>query len=637
MQVVWVNQAMERYFGIKRIEVIGKDMRTIIKGGLKNIFEDPKYFMQKVFATYDDNTYLETFDCHVMHYKDRDERWLEHRSQPIRSGLYTGGRIEHYYNITDLKQTQQELSKHRDSLQELVSEKTAEIISTNSELQQQITERLIFEDTLKKRSNDLWNRIKELNCLYGISKLIQEPALSLEEIITGIVNLIPPAWQYPDITCARIIINGKEFKTINFKEKPWKQSSEIFIQNEKAGSIVVCYLEKKPESDEGPFQKEQGILLNAVAEWLGRIIEHKQVDEALKISHAAIDSSLSPIALADITGQLTYVNPSFLKLLGYDSINDVIGRAVMSFCSSRKKSIEVMETLQKKGSWMGELSAVKADGFFLDVFVSANIVVDKDDTPVCIMVSYIDTTQQKQLQNKLIRSERLAATGQLAASVAHEINSPLQAMTVLLSTIRSKYKDESELLENITLLKTGMISIRDTVKNLLDLSRPSKEKKQLTDINSLLNNTLTLVHSTLKKNKIEVKLDLSKKSAQTKASPQQIGQVFLNLITNAVEALSSFVKTKKSIKKSSNKIGKIKITSRIKKNTIVIKITDNGPGISENDMQYIFDPFYTRKKKMGMGIGLSICHGIIEDHNGTIEAHNLPKAGAVFTVTLPRD
>lgn len=498
MKVVWLNQAMERYFGIKRLDVIGKDMRTIIQGGIKNIFEEPEIFVQKVFAAYNDNTYLETFDCHVLPGKGRDERWLEHRSQPIRSGLYAGGRIEHYYNITDLKQTQQELSKHRDRLQERVSEKTIELISTNTKLQQQITERLSSEAALKKRSHDLWIRIKELNCLYGISKLIQEPSISLEEIITGIVNLIPPAWQYPEITCARVILD-KQFKTKNFSEKPWKQTSEIFVHNEKAGLIEVCYLEKKPTSDEGPFLKEQGILLNAVAEWLGKIIEHKQVDEALKISHAAIDSSLSPIALADITGRLTYVNPSFLKLLGYASIKDVIGKAVMSFCSSEKKALEVMEILQKTGKWMGELPAIKADGSSLDVFVSANIVVDKDDTPVCLMVSYIDMTQQKQLQNKLIRSERLAATGQLAASVAHEINSPLQAMTVLLSTIRSKYKDDSELLENITLLKTGMISIRDTVRNLLDLSRPWKEKKQPTDVNNLINNTITLVQSTLKK------------------------------------------------------------------------------------------------------------------------------------------
>lgn len=134
----------------------------------------------------------------------------------------------------------------------------------------------------------------------------------------------------------------------------------------------------------------------------------------------------------------------------------------------------------------------------------------------------------------------------------------------------------------------------------------------------------------LKKNNIEVNLDLSKKISHIKASPQQLGQVFLNLFTNAVEAMSAYPKTKKRSKR-------IVIASRVTKNTLVIKVSDTGPGISEDDMQYIFDPFYTRKKKMGMGIGLSICHGIIEEHNGTVEAHNLPKGGAVFTVTLPRD
>lgn len=90
-RVVWVNQAMERYFGIRREQVIGKDKRQLIHAYIKRLMEDPDDFIQKVFATYDNNTYVETFECHVLPDGDREDRWLEHWSQPIHSGLYRGG------------------------------------------------------------------------------------------------------------------------------------------------------------------------------------------------------------------------------------------------------------------------------------------------------------------------------------------------------------------------------------------------------------------------------------------------------------------------------------------------------------------------------------------------------------------
>jgi len=109
-RVVWVNKALEDYFGLKRDEIIGKDERQLIRERIKDIFENPDSFTNKVFTTYDNNTYIERFECHVLPNGEREERWLEHRSQPIQSGLYTGGRIEHYYDITTRKQAQDKLT-----------------------------------------------------------------------------------------------------------------------------------------------------------------------------------------------------------------------------------------------------------------------------------------------------------------------------------------------------------------------------------------------------------------------------------------------------------------------------------------------------------------------------------------------
>ena len=115
--VVWVNSALERYFGLSRSQIIGRDYRELVKNKIKNIFEDQEGFASKILASYQHNTYSERFECHVLQGPCRQQRWLEHRSMPIRSGLYTGGRIEHYYDITLQKHVEENLNRSQRMLQ----------------------------------------------------------------------------------------------------------------------------------------------------------------------------------------------------------------------------------------------------------------------------------------------------------------------------------------------------------------------------------------------------------------------------------------------------------------------------------------------------------------------------------------
>ena len=149
-----------------------------------------------------------------------------------------------------------------------------------------------------------------------------------------------------------------------------------------------------------------------------------------------------------------------------------------------------------------------------------------------------DITATKRMQDRIILSERLGATGQLAASIAHEINSPLQAVTTMLGVLMNEYKEDEYLAENLDLLKGAFRSIRDTVKNLLDLNRPGKEEKQQTNVNKVLKQTFDLNKVNFKRNKIKINMDLSLEIPYIITSPQQLNHVFLNLINNAVEAMT---------------------------------------------------------------------------------------------------
>ena len=146
-------------------------------------------------------------------------------------------------------------------------------------VQKDITER-------KRIERDLTERVKELRCLYDISSVAERSYVTLDELYQEVANLLPDAWQYPDITCARVIINDKQWETENWRETKWKQSTNVKVSGVKAGAVEICYLEERPLVGEGPFLMEERHLIDAVAQQLGRITERKQLEEA-RVERAA--------------------------------------------------------------------------------------------------------------------------------------------------------------------------------------------------------------------------------------------------------------------------------------------------------------------------------------------------------------
>jgi PAS domain S-box-containing protein len=363
------------------------------------------------------------------------------------------------------------------------------------------------------------------------------------------------------------------------------------------------------------------------------ITEHKQAEEALEESEkkhrSILDAMIDSVYICSSDFRIIYMNPSMIKMMGHDATDEICHKALFDRDEQCPKCFHA--TVQQGERAETEITNPKNNR-------SYNVIhspIFHQDGSISKMTLFRDITATKQLQYRLIRSERLSATGRLAATIAHEINSPLQGITSLLYSIKRAHNHDDELLEELNLLKSAFISIRDTVKKLLDLNRPGKEDKQSINLNGIIENTVGLLKSYLKKNNVKTMLNLSSRIPNITASPQQLGQVFMNLISNAVEAMDGISKPKDGLKTRETTGAKVTINSDLKEDTVVIEVADTGPGISKEDVEHIFDPFYTRKKDMGMGIGLSLCHGIIEDHHGTIAAKNAPEGGAVFTITLP--
>jgi PAS domain S-box-containing protein len=225
------------------------------------------------------------------------------------------------------------------------------------ELEKAALEREGVEETLRKVTHDLGERVKELNCLYAISELLEKPGITLEEILQGTVNIIPPAWQYPEITCARVRLDTLFFQTQNFSESPWKLSSDIFVNSDDRGALEVFYKEEKPECDKGPFLTEEVNLIKGVAEKLGRIIWVKLAEKSLKESEMRYRVLAEQVA-DGVTllqgGRFLFVNRAFARLFSFGDTPFLTGKTLPEVLSSAlvqglERIYETAESAHPKG------------------------------------------------------------------------------------------------------------------------------------------------------------------------------------------------------------------------------------------------------------------------------------------------
>jgi len=217
-----------------------------------------------------------------------------------------------------------------------------------------ITDEMRVRDEMLKQTHDLGERVKELNCLYRISNLVEQRGVTLEVILKETANIIPPSWQYQEITCARIIMDGQIFQTENFIKTIWKQASNIIVDGKKTGTLEIYYLEEKPEIYEGPFLKEERSLLNAIAMQLGSIVGRLRSERALQESESRYKILAEQVA-DGVTlvqgGKCLFANDAFASMLGYLNSNRIVDREIVDHISGDfKQSFLKLHKALEEGS-----------------------------------------------------------------------------------------------------------------------------------------------------------------------------------------------------------------------------------------------------------------------------------------------
>ncbi len=234
------------------------------------------------------------------------------------------------------------------------------------------------------------------------------------------------------------------------------------------------------------------------------------------------------------------------------------------------------------------------------------------------------TKELREAQAHLFQTEKLASLGKLAAGVAHEINNPLGGILIYSHLLLEDLDKNSPYYENLEKIVKETTRCKDIVKGLLEFARPKEPEATLTDVNELLNKSLSLVESQSLFQNIQVEKRYAVDLPVIVADSSQLQQVFMNIILNAADAMQG--EGRLILQTSLDAGGE----------NLVIDFTDNGPGIREEDKEKIFDPFFTTKEVgHGTGLGLSISYSIIRKHQGTIDVHSTFGKGATFTITLP--
>jgi len=234
-----------------------------------------------------------------------------------------------------------------------VKENTKQVTS-----EREIEDSVRAEQELRKVTYDLGERVKELNCLYAISELFEKPGISLDEILQGTINAIPSAWQYPQKTCARILLGDMKYETEDFRETSWNLSTEFVVSPEEKGTLEVCYKEAPPPSDEGPFLKEEVKLARVIAEKLGRIVWTKLAQESLKESeerYRALAEHVREGVTLQQEGRILFMNAAFADLFGLEeeeqgtrgSVGELLSRGVIR-CSDNILEIDDAGTVREK-------------------------------------------------------------------------------------------------------------------------------------------------------------------------------------------------------------------------------------------------------------------------------------------------
>jgi PAS domain S-box-containing protein len=477
------------------------------------------------------------------------------------------------------------------------------------------------EEEKSRLLHDLGERVKELNCLFGMSRLVENSDISLDAVLQGTADLFPSAMQYPDISCARVVIGNQCFSTKDFKETGWKLQADIEVLGKKAGFVEVRYLEERPAIAEGLFLKEERLLIDAIAERLGKITERKKAEEALKDAKqkwaSLTENTDGIVMIVDSEGIIQYIN----RTIPPYTPEETVGKTVYEYVP-REQHDTMRSSLKKTFETGVSFNYVVSSNIpkIGTVWFETKVVPVKDDEKtVSVILMSTDVTKLRNTEERLKETnmkledtnEKLRVVGGLTR---HDARNKLSAVTGNAYLLRRKLAEDPKALEQLNDMETAVRLVEKIFEFARAYEKLGTEQLVSIDVGKAVDGAGSLF-SGLKGVKI-----VNECGGLTVLADSLLSQLFYNLIDNSL--------------KYGEKTRQIRVYYKMSRSDqLDLVYEDDGVGIPDNMRGNLFKEGFTSGK--GTGYGLFMIKRMCGVYGWTIQETGIQGKGARFILTVP--
>ncbi len=428
-----------------------------------------------------------------------------------------------------------------------------------------------------------------------------------------------------------LYVNPEDRKTFQrlIEQQGFVKDLEVEFKKKSGEKITVLLTAHTKRDEKGRIIGYEGLNID--------ISERKRMERELKEANEflmnLIESSVDGIIVTNMKGDILIFNKGAENILGYKT-EEVVGKMNIRSIYPPGVAKEVMEKLRNhEYGGLGRLTSFpilhrRKDGELIEGDLSASVIYDEEGKEIASVGIFKDLRERlgierelQKTQQALLQSEKLAAMGRLTSQIAHELNNPIYGIMNTLELLKTEIPPENKRRKILELALSETQRLAEMLRNMLSFSKPEEEKRRPIKMNELIGGILLVMEKQMRESNIKVETAFDDEIPEVMASTNQMRQVMLNILKNAKEAMP--------------KGGTLTVRTSKEDKHVLIHVQDTGVGIPEEIRDKIFEAFFTTKQKVkGVGLGLSVCYGIIKDHGGEIKVESEEGKGTTFTIRL---